>query len=122
MARASDPNSANSQFFIMLAAASHLDGQYTAFGKVVSGMEYVDQIKKGAANKNGAVDSPDHIITMKVLADTQTKATTESTPAIGAQATPAIEAPKTPDPETTIAPDTSVTTSTDTNPIPTTNK
>jgi peptidylprolyl isomerase len=70
MARAMDPNSANSQFFIMLAAAPHLDGQYTAFGKVVNGMEYVHNIKKGTGS-NGAVENPDKIVTMKILQDAQ---------------------------------------------------
>lgn len=69
MARSADPNSANSQFFIMLADSPFLDGQYTAFGKVVSGMEFVDMIKKGNKNDNGAVTNPDKIISMKVQAD-----------------------------------------------------
>ena len=61
MARSSDPNSANSQFFICLKAASHLDRQYTVFGKVVQGMEFVDLIKKGEGS-NGKVSKPDKII------------------------------------------------------------
>lgn len=61
MARSSNPNSANSQFFIVLADAPHLDGQYTAFGKVVNGMEFVDKIKKGSG-PNGMVASPDKMI------------------------------------------------------------
>jgi peptidylprolyl isomerase len=69
MARTSDPNSADSQFFIMLAAAPSLDGKYTIWGKVVSGMEYVDAIKKGDPDNNGMVDHPDHIIRMQVAAD-----------------------------------------------------
>jgi len=69
MARASDINSANSQFFIMFAAAPHLDKQYTAFGKVISGMEFVDLIKKGNPGRNGAVDLPDKLLLMQVLAD-----------------------------------------------------
>src|ERR1041384_3475151 len=48
MARTSNPNSANSQFFIMFAPAPHLDGQYTIWGQVVEGMEFVDQIKRGS--------------------------------------------------------------------------
>ncbi|MBS0235855.1 MAG: peptidylprolyl isomerase [Proteobacteria bacterium] len=72
MARSADPNSANSQFFIMLGDAPHLDGQYTAFGKVISGMEYVDQIKKGSTANNGKVENPDKIISMKILSDTTT--------------------------------------------------
>ena len=58
MARSSDPNSANSQFFICFKAASHLDRQYTVFGKVVQGMEFVDLIKKGEGS-NGKVTKPD---------------------------------------------------------------
>lgn len=64
MARAMDPNSADSQFFICLAAAPHLNGQYTVFGQVVSGMEFVDNIKKGNNRNNGAVSDPDKIIKM----------------------------------------------------------
>ena len=60
MARSQDPNSANSQFFICLEAAPHLDGQYTAFGKVIEGMEFVDKIKRGEP----ALD-PDKIISFK---------------------------------------------------------
>ena len=61
MARSSDPNSANSQFFICFKAASHLDRQYTVFGKVVQGMEFVDLIKKGE-DSSGKVSKPDKII------------------------------------------------------------
>mgnify|MGYP002025437834 CR=1 FL=1 len=67
MARSSDPNSANSQFFICFKAAPFLDGQYTVFGKVVEGMEFVDKIKKGDENNNGSVDDPDKIISFKSL-------------------------------------------------------
>jgi len=63
MARSSDPNSANSQFFICFKQASHLDRQYTVFGKVIKGMEYVDLIKKGRGS-NGEVDTPDKIISL----------------------------------------------------------
>ena len=63
MARSNDPNSANSQFFICLKSAPHLDRQYTVFGKVVKGMEFVDLIKKGTG-PNGAVQDPDKIITL----------------------------------------------------------
>ncbi len=69
MARASSPNSANSQFFIMFADGSFLNGQYTAFGEVVSGMEFVDQIKKGPKELNGMVDGPDVIVKLQVAAD-----------------------------------------------------
>ena len=67
MARSSDPNSANSQFFICFQPAPFLDRQYTVFGKVVEGMEYVDQIKKGEQNQNGSVENPDKIISFKSL-------------------------------------------------------
>jgi peptidylprolyl isomerase len=69
MARTSDPNSADSQFFIMFDAAPALDGKYTIFGKVVSGMEYVDQLKKGDPASNGKVANPDKIVKMQVASD-----------------------------------------------------
>ena len=65
MARSSDPNSANSQFFICFKPAPFLDRQYTVFGKVLEGMEFVDKIKKGDQNNNGAVTDPDKIISFK---------------------------------------------------------
>ena len=68
MARTQDPNSANSQFFIMFAPAPHLDGQYTIWGQVVQGMDYVDRIKRGSGG-SGTVSNPDRIITMRVAAD-----------------------------------------------------
>ncbi len=71
MARARDPDSADSQFFIMLADEPRLDGQYTVWGRVVEGMEYVDGIKKGDRAANGIVDDPDRIIRMQVAADAQ---------------------------------------------------
>ncbi len=64
-ARASDPDSANSQFFICFENAPHLDRQYSAFGKVIKGMEFVDMIKKGDPN-TGSVSSPDKIISLKL--------------------------------------------------------
>jgi|TARA_B110000438_G_scaffold300282_1_gene352333 cyclophilin family peptidyl-prolyl cis-trans isomerase len=64
MARSSDPNSANSQFFICLDSAPHLDRNYTAFGKVTKGMEFVDMIKKGDG-PNGSVVEPDIIVSLK---------------------------------------------------------
>src|SRR5690606_4427877 len=73
MARTADPNSADSQFFIMFAPAPHLDGQYTVWGRVVSGMEFVDAIKKGDTARNGAVSNPDKIIKMQVAADAEKK-------------------------------------------------
>ena len=69
MARSQDPNSADSQFFICLAPATFLNGQYTAFGQVVSGMEFVDAIKKGDKAREGVVYNPDKIVRMKVAAD-----------------------------------------------------
>ncbi len=67
-ARTSEPDTANSQFFIMFAPSEHLDGQYTLFGQVVSGMQYVDAIKRGDP-ESGHVDSPDKIIKMRVAND-----------------------------------------------------
>ena len=67
MARSSDPNSANSQFFICFKPAPFLDNQYTVFGKVVEGMEYVDKIKRGDESNNGSVSDPDKIISFKSL-------------------------------------------------------
>jgi peptidylprolyl isomerase len=64
MARSSSPNSANSQFFICFAAAPFLNGQYTVWGEVISGMEFVDKIKRGEPPAN-----PDKIVSMKVAAD-----------------------------------------------------
>jgi peptidylprolyl isomerase len=67
-ARTSDPDTANSQFFIMFAANPSLDGQYTIWGNVVSGMEFVDKIKRGTGD-NGMVDGPDKIVRMRVASD-----------------------------------------------------
>ena len=67
MARSSNPNSANSQFFICFKVASFLDKQYTVFGKVIEGMEFVDKIKRGDENQNGSVENPDKIISFKSL-------------------------------------------------------
>ena len=64
-ARSSDPNSANSQFFICFKPAPHLDRQYTVFGKVIKGMEFIDNIKKGDG-PNGSVKDPDKIISLKL--------------------------------------------------------
>jgi peptidylprolyl isomerase len=68
MARASDPNSANSQFFIVTKDSRFLDAQYTVWGRVVSGMEFVDKIKKGAGG-NGEVKGPDAMLKVQVAAD-----------------------------------------------------
>ncbi len=70
MARGQSPDSADSQFFIVFKRAPWLNGQYTVWGKVVEGMEYVDQIKKGDRNRNGMiVGEPDIIVRMQVAAD-----------------------------------------------------
>ena len=66
MARSSDPNSGNNQFFICLESAPHLDRNYTVFGKVIEGMEHVDKIKKGDSS-TGSVDEPDKIVNFKSL-------------------------------------------------------
>lgn len=67
-ARTADPNSANSQFFIMFDRAPHLDGKYTVWGQVIDGMEHVDKIKRGEPG-SGRVTNPDRIVRMYVLAD-----------------------------------------------------
>ena len=71
MARGPDINSADSQFFICLAPATFLNNKYTAFGQVVSGMEFVDAIKKGDPDRDGAVANPDKIVRMQVAADAE---------------------------------------------------
>ena len=70
MARTQDPDSANSQFFICLGDASFLDEQYTIWGQVIEGMEFVDQIKKGDG-PNGSVTNPDKIIKMQLASSTE---------------------------------------------------
>jgi peptidylprolyl isomerase len=69
MARTSDPDSADSQFYIMFAPGSSLDGKYTIWGQVESGMEFVDKIKKGDPARNGMVSDPDKILKMQLAAD-----------------------------------------------------
>lgn len=69
MARSQDPNSANSQFFITFVATPNLNGAYTVVGNVVSGMEYVDNIKRGDRAANGAVTDPDRMMSVRVAAD-----------------------------------------------------
>jgi peptidylprolyl isomerase len=68
MARAQDPNSANSQFFIMFAPGDFLNAQYTIWGQVTAGMEHVDRITRGAG-QSGQVRNPDRLIRMQVMAD-----------------------------------------------------
>jgi peptidylprolyl isomerase len=70
MARSGHPDSADSQFFIVLEDAPHLDRQYTVWGRVTSGMEFVDTIKRGHPS-SGAVDDPDKIVKMQVAADAE---------------------------------------------------
>lgn len=67
-ARTGDPNSANSQFYIMFAPAPHLDGQYTIWGQVTEGMELIDKIKRGSGG-SGTVSNPDRIVQVRVAAD-----------------------------------------------------
>jgi peptidylprolyl isomerase len=69
MARAQSPDSADSQFFICFGPAPFLDGKYTAWGQVVSGMEHIEAIKKGDEDDNGSVDKPDAIVRLQVAAD-----------------------------------------------------
>ena len=71
MARSQDPNSANSQFFIMFAANPGLDNQYSVWGRVIAGMEFVDRIRRGPSNQNGIVpqDQRDRIVTARIAAD-----------------------------------------------------
>ena len=69
MARTPDPDSADSQFFIMFAPAPSLDRQYTVWGRVASGMEFIDRVKKGDSARNGTVQDPDRILRMQVAAD-----------------------------------------------------
>jgi cyclophilin family peptidyl-prolyl cis-trans isomerase len=71
MARAQDPDSADSQFFICFAPAPFLDGKYTIFGEVTQGMEFIDAIKKGDPDRNGTVENPDRIVRMQVAADAE---------------------------------------------------
>ena len=66
MARSQSPNSANSQFFIMLEEGHFLNNQYTVLGRVIDGMAHVDNIKKGSRAANGAVDDPDKMISVKM--------------------------------------------------------
>jgi len=73
MARAASPDSGDSQFFICFAPAPFLDGQYTVWGEVVSGMEFVDKIKMGDQSDNGRVDNPSKIVKIQVAADVKDK-------------------------------------------------
>ncbi len=73
MARGAEVNSASCQFFIVLEDSSFLNEQYTVWGKVISGMEFVDNIKKGDSANNGMVENPDKIISMRLMADKEIK-------------------------------------------------
>ncbi len=70
-ARSQSPDSANSQFFITFTRTPSLNGQYTVFGKVAQGMQFIDAVKKGDPSQNGKVDSPDKMLKVYVLADAQ---------------------------------------------------
>jgi peptidylprolyl isomerase len=89
MARANDPDSADSQWFICFAQASSLNGSYTVIGKVISGMEFVDGIKKGDPNANGTVTDPDTIVKLAVAADGDKPAANATKPTEAPAATPA---------------------------------
>ena len=73
LARAANPDSGDSQFFICFKPAPNLDGKYTIFGQVTQGMEFIDAIKKGDPNNNGTVVAPDHIGRMQIAADADKK-------------------------------------------------
>jgi len=99
MARAGSPDSANSQFFICFKPSSFLDGQYTAFGQVVSGMEFVNSIKKGDSANNGSVANPDKIISLKVAADVAKAAVPAAATPVAKPAAIAVPAPATAKPQ-----------------------
>ncbi|RMF11558.1 MAG: peptidylprolyl isomerase [Alphaproteobacteria bacterium] len=86
MARSDDPNSADSQFFICLAPAFHLDGKYTVWGRVVSGMEFVDQIKRGEGPSFVENGEPDRILRLRVAADVEQAENLEPAGELGADA------------------------------------
>ena len=69
MARSSDPNSADSQFFVVLARSDSLDGQYTVWGKVTKGMEFIGKLKRGSRATNGLVDEPDRMLRVRIAAE-----------------------------------------------------
>ncbi len=111
MARSSEPNSGNSQFFICFDDVGSLDGKYTVFGEVTSGMDVVDKIKAGTTDNNGAVDHPDKIVTLRLASDVKPKAD-DATKADDAEssgdkpkAKPKPKPKKTPASDATTAPD-----------------
>ena len=71
MARSADPDSGDSQFYIMLGGAPHLDHKYTVWGRVIEGMDVVDRIRKGERSRNGIVADPDRIVRMRVAVDVE---------------------------------------------------
>lgn len=73
MARSNDPNSADNQFFIVISDSDYLDGEYTIWGYVIDGMEYVDRIKKGDIINDGLVVNPDKIVKMSIASDVEMK-------------------------------------------------
>lgn len=79
MARSMDPNSANSQFFVNLAPAPFLDGEYTVVGQLIEGWDVLDAIKKGNPNANGAVEAPDYMLTVTIAGDDAAEAEAEAT-------------------------------------------
>ncbi|MBY0355699.1 MAG: peptidylprolyl isomerase [Rickettsiales bacterium] len=81
MARSSNPNSADSQFFIVLKDSNFLDGQYTVWGRVIRGMQFVDNIKKGDKNSNGTVEDPDKIVSLRLGTDAAPVPETDVKPA-----------------------------------------
>ena len=87
MARSANINSADSQWFIVTADSNFLDGQYTYWGEVTSGMEFVDRLRKGDPNENGAVPYPDRIIRLQVTADAEKNGTAKA-PAAAAKPAP----------------------------------
>ncbi len=78
MARSANINSADSQFFIVTADSNFLDGQYTYWGEVVTGMEFVDKLRKGDPGENGAVPYPDRIVRLQVAADAEKNGTAKA--------------------------------------------
>jgi len=90
MANTGEPNSANSQFFIMLQDNRTLDNHYTIWGRVIKGMRYVDHIKKGDPDQDGLVEDPDRIVRLRVAADVDgaVPATPENPKAISDSSTP----------------------------------
>ncbi|CAM3126733.1 peptidylprolyl isomerase [Paracoccus nototheniae] len=96
MARATDPNSANSQFFIDLAPAQFLDGEYTVVGQLIEGWDVLDAIKKGDAATNGAVEEPDYMLSVTIAGGDEPAAEDAGAATEGPTDTPAEDAADTP--------------------------